>query len=66
MHTDWTVGSGDFVSKPVGLVTASSQGEKGHAAFLLARAKLDKDGQHKGQFAFGVAKAGFKIWRMRL
>ena len=32
---DWTVGSGDFVDKPVGLVTASSQGEKGHAAMLL-------------------------------
>ena len=32
---DWTVASGDFVAKPVGLVTASSQGEKGHAALLL-------------------------------
>lgn len=32
---DWTVGSGEFVNKPVGLVTASSQGEKGHAALLL-------------------------------
>src|SRR6187399_3234776 len=32
---DWTVGSGEFVDKPVGLITASSQGEKGHAALLL-------------------------------
>jgi chromate reductase, NAD(P)H dehydrogenase (quinone) len=32
---DWTVGSGEFVNKPVALVTASSQGEKGHAALLL-------------------------------
>jgi len=32
---DWCVGTGEFVSKPVGLVTASSQGEKGHAALLL-------------------------------
>lgn len=32
---DWTVSSGDFVDKPVGLITASSQGEKGHAAMLL-------------------------------
>ena len=32
---DWTVGSGEFVDKPVGLVTASSQGERGHAALLL-------------------------------
>jgi chromate reductase len=29
---DWTVGSGDFVDKPVALITASSQGEKGHEA----------------------------------
>lgn len=27
---DWTVSSGEFVNKPVALVTASSQGEKGH------------------------------------
>lgn len=32
---DWTVGSGDFIGKPVGLITASSQGERGHAALLL-------------------------------
>ena len=27
---DWTVSSGEFVDKPVALITASSQGEKGH------------------------------------
>src|SRR5262245_9010780 len=27
---DWTVGTGDFVEKPVALITASSHGEKGH------------------------------------
>jgi chromate reductase, NAD(P)H dehydrogenase (quinone) len=32
---DWTVSSGEFVSKPVALVTASSNGEYGHAALLL-------------------------------
>lgn len=32
---DWTVSSGEFIDKPVGLVTASSQGEHGHAALLL-------------------------------
>lgn len=32
---DWTVGSGEFAHKSVGVVTASSQGEKGHAAMLL-------------------------------
>lgn len=29
---DWTVGSGDFMDKPVALITASSQGEKSHEA----------------------------------
>jgi NAD(P)H-dependent FMN reductase len=32
---DWTVGSAEFIDKPVALITASSQGEKGHAAMLL-------------------------------
>jgi NAD(P)H-dependent FMN reductase len=32
---DWTVSSGEFIDKPVGVVTASSQGEKGHAALIL-------------------------------
>lgn len=32
---DWTVSSGEFIDKPVGLITASSQGEKGHAALML-------------------------------
>jgi chromate reductase, NAD(P)H dehydrogenase (quinone) len=27
---DWTVGTGEFIDKPVALITASSQGEKGH------------------------------------
>jgi chromate reductase, NAD(P)H dehydrogenase (quinone) len=32
---DWTVASGEFVNKPVGLITASSQGEHAHAAMKL-------------------------------
>lgn len=31
---DWTVGSGELVSKPLGLITASTGGEKAHAALL--------------------------------
>ena len=42
---DWTVGSGDFVDKPVAVITASSQGEKGHEALqhilTAISAKLD-------------------------
>lgn len=44
---DWTVGSGEFVDKPVGLITASSVGDKGHSAMLLVlsaiSAKVIKD-----------------------
>jgi chromate reductase, NAD(P)H dehydrogenase (quinone) len=32
---DWTVGSGEFLGKPVSVITASSSGEHGHAALLL-------------------------------
>jgi NAD(P)H-dependent FMN reductase len=32
---DWTVRTGDFVNKPVALVTASSAGDKAHASLLL-------------------------------
>jgi chromate reductase len=32
---DWTVSSGEFVGKPVALITASSVGEHAHAALLL-------------------------------
>jgi chromate reductase len=31
---DWTVGSGEFVNKPVVLITAATGGEKAHAALL--------------------------------
>jgi chromate reductase, NAD(P)H dehydrogenase (quinone) len=29
---DWTVSSGEFIDKPLGFITASTHGEKGHAA----------------------------------
>jgi len=32
---DWTVSSGELVSKPLALVTAATGGEKAHAALLL-------------------------------
>ena len=31
---DWTVGSGELVNKPLALITASTGGEKAHAAWL--------------------------------
>jgi chromate reductase len=32
---DWTVSSGDFVNKPVALITAASKGDSAHASLLL-------------------------------
>lgn len=32
---DWTVASGEFTDKPVAVITASSSGDKAHAALLL-------------------------------
>jgi chromate reductase, NAD(P)H dehydrogenase (quinone) len=44
---DWTVSSGEFVDKPVTLVTASSRGQDAHASLLLTlgavSAKVDED-----------------------
>lgn len=37
---DWTVSSGDFDQKPIAIITASSQGQKGHAALLLVMTAL--------------------------
>lgn len=31
---DWTVGSGEFVNKPLALITAATSGERAHAAWL--------------------------------
>ncbi len=40
---DWTVYTGDFVNKPTALITASSQGEKGHASLLQTLTALSAD-----------------------
>ena len=40
---DWTVGTGDFYQKPVAIITASSSGDKGHAALLLVFEALSAD-----------------------
>jgi NAD(P)H-dependent FMN reductase len=40
---DWTVGSGDFVNKPVALVTASRVGDKAHASLLQTLTAISAD-----------------------
>jgi chromate reductase, NAD(P)H dehydrogenase (quinone) len=37
---DWTVSSGDFVDKPVAVITAATQGDKAHASLLLTLSAL--------------------------
>jgi NAD(P)H-dependent FMN reductase len=37
---DWTVSSGEFVDKPVAIITAASNGEKAHAALRLVLSAL--------------------------
>jgi hypothetical protein len=37
---DWTVSSGDFVNKPVAVITAATGGDKAHASLLLTLAAL--------------------------
>ena len=40
---DWTVGTSNFVNKPVALVTASSAGDKGHASLLHTLTAISAD-----------------------
>ena len=40
---DWTVISGDFVNKPVALITAATGGDKAHASLLLTLTALSSD-----------------------
>jgi chromate reductase len=37
---DWTVSSGDFVNKPVAVITAATVGDKAHASLLLTLSAL--------------------------
>jgi NAD(P)H-dependent FMN reductase len=37
---DWTVSSGEFVNKPVGIITAATSGDKAHASLLLTFSAL--------------------------
>src|SRR3954470_17672495 len=40
---DWTVTSGDFVNKPVALITAASKGDSAHASLLLTLTAISAD-----------------------
>ena len=54
---DWTVGSGDFVNKPVALITASSHGEKGHAALLNILTAISANVPEGGELLINFIRA---------
>jgi chromate reductase len=57
---DWTVSSAEFVNKPVALVTASSSGEKGHAALLLILSALSSKVDQKATLLIPFIRAKVK------
>jgi chromate reductase, NAD(P)H dehydrogenase (quinone) len=54
---DWTVSSSEFVDKPVGLITASSQGEKGHAALILVLTAISSRLIHEASVLISFVRA---------
>lgn len=54
---DWTVGSGEFIDKPVALITASSQGQYGHAALLLILGAISANVIHEASLLISFIRA---------
>ena len=59
---DWTVGSGEFVEKPVAVITAATGGEKAHASLLHTLTALSAkiDGKRTLLISFIKAKLNEK------
>lgn len=53
---DWTVSSMEFSKKPTALITASSQGEKGHASLLETLKVIEADITNETQLLISFAK----------
>src|SRR5215831_1304125 len=53
---DWTVSSCEFSHKPVALITASSQGKKGHAALLETLKVIEAEIPDETQLLISFAK----------
>jgi NAD(P)H-dependent FMN reductase len=54
---DWTVSSGELDQKPVALITASSVGDKGHAAMLNILTALGTSIPEKGSLLISFVRA---------
>jgi len=57
---DWTVGSGELVQKPLALITASSSGEKGHAALIQILTALSADVKPGGTLLIPAVRSMIK------
>ena len=53
---DWTVSSAEFSHKPVALITASSQGEKGHASLMETLKIIESDIADSSQLLISFVK----------
>ena len=54
---DWTVSSGEFVDKPLALITASTGGEKAFAAFLMIFTALSSDIPEHGKLLISFIRS---------
>ena len=57
---DWTVSTGDFDQKPVGLITASSVGDKGHASLINTLTALGTNRLEEGTLLISFIRAKLK------
>lgn len=57
---DWTVSSMEFSHKPVALITASSQGEKGHASLLETLKVIESEIPETSQLLISYIKTKVK------
>ena len=54
---DWTVSTGEFVNKPLGLITASTGGEKAFAALLMIFTALSADIPENGKLLISFMRS---------
>ena len=54
---DWTVSTGEFVNKPVALITAATGGDKAHASLLLTLSALSANVPEKGTLLISFVRS---------
>lgn len=61
---DWTVSSGEWVGKPVALVTAATSGTKAHASLLDTLSALSADWQEDRTLLISFVRSKLKLGRL--